>query len=127
MANQWKAGYHTLRAFLFVRNWIEDDLNIDPVGIMGESDLPKGFSLEQNSPNPFNPSTEIRFTLDAGSQAKLAVYDLLGREVAVLVNEPLAAGNHAVSFDARNLSTGTYLYRLTSDHKSLTRSLMLLK
>ncbi len=72
------------------------------------------FSLE-NYPNPFNPSTEIRFTLDANAQVNLAVFDLQGREVAQLLNGTFSAGQHQATFDASNLPSGTYLYRLNVD------------
>ena len=78
-----------------------------------ETDLaPAGFLLEQNYPNPFNPSTTIRYALPKSSVVRLSVYDLLGREVSILVNERKDAGVHSARFDARNLSSGVYLYRL---------------
>jgi hypothetical protein len=79
---------------------------------------PKEFRLEQNWPNPFNPSTSIKYTVGGtrdegrGGSVKLAVYDLLGREVAVLVNERKQAGSYEVQFDASRLSSGVYVYRL---------------
>ncbi len=76
------------------------------------SDLPLETRLDGNYPNPFNPSTVIRFQLSAAGTARLSVYDILGREVAVLVNEDRAAGRYEVSFDASSLSSGVYLYRL---------------
>lgn len=85
------------------------------------------FALMQNYPNPFNPSTVIRFTLDTGSQTTLSVFDLLGREVAVLVSGPLAAGAHSASFDASSLTSGMYVYRLTANGKSLTGKMSLVK
>lgn len=85
------------------------------------------FALMQNYPNPFNPSTVIRFTLDAGSQTTLTVYDLLGRDVAVLVNGPLAAGSHSATFDASGLTSGMYVYRLTANGQTLTGKMSLVK
>ncbi len=87
------------------------------------TDRPVEFGLEQNHPNPFNPITQIGFRVGDGKSGpgtrgagsgwvKLAVYDLLGREVGVLVNEQMAAGTHSVVFDARGLSSGVYFYRL---------------
>ncbi len=87
----------------------------------------EGFALHQNYPNPFNPSTNIRFSLPASSILHLAVYDMLGREVAVLANGMMAPGEHSVTFDAAGLSSGMYMYRLTSDGYSLTRKMLLMK
>jgi hypothetical protein len=88
-------------------------------------DIPREFALGQNYPNPFNPTTAISFQLPVASQVKLAVYDLLGREVAVLVDGPKAAGSYTVSFDASGLPSGMYLYRLHSPAYVQTRKLLL--
>jgi len=79
-----------------------------------ESDqpLPVQFTLDQNYPNPFNPSTTIKYELPNFSIVRLSVYDMLGREVSVLVNERREAGCHEVRFDASGLSSGVYFYRL---------------
>ncbi|MBN1559805.1 T9SS type A sorting domain-containing protein [candidate division KSB1 bacterium] len=77
-----------------------------------EVSAPKEWALGQNYPNPFNPSTQIVFQLKQDSQVKLAVFDLLGREVARVVDQPLQAGTHKVSFDATDLSAGLYFYNL---------------
>ncbi len=73
---------------------------------------PLAFSLEQNYPNPFNPVTTIRFGLAMAVNVNLTIYDILGRRVAVLVNERMGAGVHDVRFDGRGLSSGVYFYRL---------------
>ncbi len=91
------------------------------------SDLPQQLSLDQNYPNPFNPSTQIRFALPGSQNVKLAVYDLLGREIAVLLNENMSAGSHTVSFDASTLSSGVYVYRIESAGQVLTRKMTLVK
>ncbi len=80
--------------------------------------LPAEFALEQNYPNPFNPSTVVRYQLPAASNVKLVVYDLLGREVAVLVNEWKAAGSHEVEFHATGLASGMYMCRIQADDPS---------
>ena len=91
------------------------------------------FRLEQNYPNPFNPSTVIRFDVPGGkgnlpaSNVKLVVYNLLGREVAVLVNERKAAGTYEVKFDAQGLSSGVYFYRLEAGEAVLTKTMTVLK
>lgn len=92
-----------------------------PVSIQGFSSTPSDnpnkpiqFALEQNYPNPFNPSTAIRYQLSMATHVKLCVYDILGREVATLVNQRQSAGQYSVVFNAQSLSSGTYFYRLTA-------------
>ncbi len=104
-----------------------------PLAIGGEgAGVPLRWVLEQNYPNPFNPTTNIEFRISQFGLVKLAVYDLLGREVAVLVNEPKAAGSYTVRFsgtggDGSGLASGMYLYRLTSGGKVQVRKMMLVK
>jgi hypothetical protein len=73
---------------------------------------PKFFSLSQNYPNPFNPTTTIPYSLKRHSNVSLKVYDVIGREVAVLVNEFQSPGDYAIEFDARDFANGVYVYRL---------------
>jgi hypothetical protein len=89
--------------------------------------LPGGFRLEQNYPNPFNPSTRIEFALSKSEFVSLRVYDILGREVAILVNETQPAGTYRVTFDARNVPSGTYFYSLKAGSFSQTRSMVVVK
>ena len=90
-------------------------------------EIPKSVRLQQNYPNPFNPSTTIRFALPERSQVQLTVYDLMGREVAALVNETKPAGRHSVQFDAANLASGVYIYRLDTGAELFTRKMILIK
>jgi hypothetical protein len=92
-----------------------------------EAGMPTGYTLSQNYPNPFNPSTQIRFTLTQTGATSLKVYDVMGREVSTLVNETLAPGAYSVQFDAKGLSSGTYLYVLTSGSVRLTNKMVLVK
>lgn len=89
--------------------------------------LPVAFNLEQNYPNPFNPTTTIRFTVPEISEVRVSVYDVLGRQVAQLVNQEMAPGVHDVSFDASRLSSGMYIYRLEAGSFVQTRKMMLIK
>jgi hypothetical protein len=88
---------------------------------------PRAFALYQNYPNPFNPATVISFQLSANSEVKLAVYDLLGRVVATLVEGFESAGEHVVRFDGSGLASGVYICRLTTPEHAATRKIMLLR
>ncbi len=85
------------------------------------------FALLQNYPNPFNPSTQIRFSLLTTHHARLTVYDILGREVAVLVDGMMQAGTHQTTFDGSNLSSGVYLVRLQAGDQVRTMRMLLMK
>ncbi len=90
-------------------------------------DIPKVFELYQNYPNPFNPTTKIMFTLTKGGETTLRVYDILGREVATLVNEVKEAGNYEVTFDGGKISDGVYYYTLKSGDFKQTMKMTLIK
>jgi hypothetical protein len=89
--------------------------------------IPTGYTLSQNYPNPFNPSTTIRFAITQTAQTTLKVYDVMGREIAALVNETLTPGAYTTKFDATNLPSGTYIYVLTSGGHRLTNKMVLIK
>jgi hypothetical protein len=89
--------------------------------------VPFTFALHQSYPNPFNPTTTITYTLPKTSKVTLSIYDILGREVSVLVNEKRDAGVHEVKFDGSGLASGVYLYRLQAGNFVQTRKLLLLK
>jgi beta-galactosidase len=88
---------------------------------------PVSTSLAQNFPNPFNPHSDIRYQISEFGMVRLAVYDLLGREIALLVNEMKPAGSYGVRFDASGLASGMYLYRLTAGSFVETRKMIVLK
>lgn len=92
-----------------------------------EINNPEKFELKQNYPNPFNPSTKIQFYIPSISNVKLAVYDITGKEVAVLVNENLNPGYYENVFNAGNLTSGIYYYKLTAGNFSETKKMMLVK
>lgn len=88
---------------------------------------PSQFELKANYPNPFNPSTQIAFDLKARGTVKLAIYDVMGREVATLVNRTMEAGAHHITFDAADMASGVYFAKLTSGDASQVRKMMLVK
>ncbi|MFA7332295.1 MAG: T9SS type A sorting domain-containing protein [Candidatus Delongbacteria bacterium] len=94
---------------------------------VGAVDTPRAFSLAPAFPNPFNPATTLSYTLAATGAARLAVYDLAGRQVAVLADGLQAAGTHQLNFDAAGLPAGLYLARLEADGHSQTQKLLLVK
>lgn len=98
-------GYGRVNALAAVQNVISGIEPIDPR-------VPASYELEQNFPNPFNPSTHIRFAVSQAGPVKLMVYNVLGQLVATLVDEPLAAGKYQVDFDASQLGSGVYFYRI---------------
>ena len=85
------------------------------------------YRLNQNYPNPFNPTTTISFTIPATSNVSLKIFNILGKEVATLVNETRSAGNYSVKFNANGLSSGIYFYQLTTDNFTATKKFTLLK
>ncbi len=91
------------------------------------SSVPKEFHLDQNYPNPFNPTTTIQFALPQRSNVTLKLYDILGRRVATLVDEELEPGVHKVNFDAEDLASGVYFYRIQAEAFVRTKKLMLLR
>lgn len=91
------------------------------------ADTPASVSLNQNYPNPFNPATSIQFDLPQNQRVKLAVYDMLGREVAVLADGMRQAGFHEVSFNASDMASGIYIYSLETNSKRITRKMTLIK
>jgi hypothetical protein len=92
-----------------------------------EAGLPRQVVLQQNYPNPFNPSTVINYQLPAFGRVKLTVFDLLGREVSVLVDEGKPAGSYSVTWNAAGYPSGVYFYRLEAENTVLTKRMLVLK
>ena len=107
-----------------------DQICVNDVTITGVGDAPKNptnFILYQNYPNPFNPSTTIEYALPESALVTLVVHDLYGREVAKLVHETQGPGRHSARFDARNLPSGLYIYRLHAEGFVATKPMLLMK
>ena len=130
--NQTNSGYcssdHTNQAY---RPYIEVTYTVPLSKEVAESNedatVPTAFVLYQNFPNPFNPTTTINFALPKASQVSLKVYDLLGKEVATVVDGFMEAGEQSVPFNASELSSGTYFYCLTAGEFTAVRKMVLLK
>ena len=105
----------------------EETLVSDADLLEADQDIPEAYALRQNFPNPFNPSTEILFDLPEDTMVSLVVYDVLGREVARLVQKELSAGTHRTRFDAQGLPSGIYFYRIQVGDFAQTRRMTLLK
>jgi plastocyanin len=101
----------------------------EPASGVDDRGLPTAteFALGQNYPNPFNPTTVLPYELKSAGLVQLSVYNVLGEKVADLVNEQQAAGSHSVNFDASALSTGLYIYRLTSGNRTQSAKMLLMK
>ena len=98
-----------------------------PNKVAGIEPIPATIGLAQNYPNPFNPTTSFRFTISNLQLAQLKIFDVLGREVATLVNEQMAPGTYDVQWDASWYPSGTYFYRLTAGRFAETKRMMLVK
>jgi hypothetical protein len=127
-----KSASHKLTCLIYTA-WINAG---NPVSVEGENliEFVSGFKLSQNYPNPFNPSTTIHYTIPnvtlsevEGSRVQLKVYDVLGNEVAALVNEEKPAGSYEVQFEANNLSSGVYFYSLQAGSFIETKKMILLR
>jgi photosystem II stability/assembly factor-like uncharacterized protein len=92
-----------------------------------DTELPQAYELAQNYPNPFNPSTEIAFSIPENSRVTLTIYDMLGRQVETLLDETKPAGSYKVNFNANNLPSGMYFYKIQSGDYSQTKRMMLIK
>ena len=101
--------------------------SITAVGPVKGKQVPVAFTLFQNFPNPFNPSTEIRWQISESRFVRLNVYDILGRQVATLVNEKQPTGTHSVTWNAGNTPSGMYFVTMTVEDKQQTRKLLLIK
>ena len=97
---------------------VENEVNLE---------LPKEFSLSQNFPNPFNPSTKISFAIPTQEFVTIKIFDVLGRQVAVLVNDVKEPGYYEVNFNANSLPSGTYIYEIRAGNFIETKKMILLK
>ena len=95
--------------------------------VKASAQLPVSFTLSQNYPNPFNPSTQIQFSIAQAGFVSLKVYDMLGREVATLVHQELTPSSYSITWDATNVASGVYLYKLDAGNYSVAKKMVLMK
>ena len=100
---------------------------LTPVGPTTGNDLPTVFKLYDNYPNPFNPSTTIKYDIPKNSFVKLVIYDILGKDVVILVNEKKTAGRYDIVWNASNYASGTYFYKLETDSYTDVKKMVLVK
>ena len=104
-----------------------DEFDGIAVGVEDEGTLPTEYALEQNYPNPFNPTTTFRYSIPQTSKVVIKVYDILGNEIAKLMDEEKSIGTYELTWDASNLSSGIYFYQLKAGEYAQTRKMLLLK
>jgi len=110
-----------------VSSFYTDEVSVTLTGINQKDSKPTRYSLSQNYPNPFNPSTKIKFALPKTAKTKITLYDLLGREINVLMNKEVNAGYHEINLDLHNLPGGVYIYRIQSGDFIQSKKLVLMK
>lgn len=121
---KWAANQAMIQEHILACN--EEPINLTGVTLT-DSKIPTNYSLSQNYPNPFNPSTAIKFSTPLSGDVSLRVYTLLGQEVASLINQEMTAGSYEFTFNALNLNSGLYFYRLNVNGFTLTKKMMLIK
>jgi hypothetical protein len=95
--------------------------------IPSQQEKPETYTLQNNYPNPFNPQTRIKFSLPTSEFVRLQVYNTLGQQVRTLVNKPMEAGSHSVTFNAGSLPSGVYIYRIQTEKFTRSRKMLLVK
>ena len=111
-------------------NWVNDYRDsycYTPTGIVKTESAPDNFELNNNYPNPFNPTTTIRFLIPQRSQVTIKVFDILGNEVAALLDETKESGSYSLEFNGKSLVCGIYIYRLAAGNVTESRKMLLLK
>lgn len=124
------AGTHVLKTFFYFGGFnvnYFDIAYVGPMTIADEQTLPTQFALDQNYPNPFNPTTVINYQIPVRNYVKMTVTDILGKEIATLVNESKLAGHYTVKYDASNLAAGVYFYTIRAGEFQQTKKLIVVK
>jgi hypothetical protein len=126
-----RMGFYPATQFAIINGSSISNFNFNLLPIVkvepNNTEVPEKFSLSQNYPNPFNPQTEIHFALPKESNVKLVIYDIIGREVAVLADGLYKAGIYSVNFEGTNIASGIYFYRIEAGDFTESRKMILLK
>lgn len=126
-----RIGYYSISRLITLQSLYLDTVNFYLESILivppGGDPVPVSYKLNQNYPNPFNPVTTISFDIPMTERVKLAIYDMAGKEVTILLNQDMRAGTYKVNWDASSYSTGIYLYKLTAGTYEETKKMVLLK
>ncbi len=117
-------GFNTGDQWNFAPN---KTITVQTVTGINDGHIVSNYRLEQNYPNPFNPNTSISFEIPQSENVKLVVYNSVGEQVKTLANEFMTSGNHIINFNASNLASGVYYYRITTPHFSEIRKMILMK
>jgi hypothetical protein len=121
--NGWSAGTASARGICHTTNGGGEIYYVGTTNL--NNNIPQSFTLYQNYPNPFNPTTSIRFDIQTSSQVKLSVFDVLGREMEILVDDKLGPGTYEYNWEAGKLTSGCYFYTLISDNFRATKKMIL--
>ncbi len=120
--------YYRIKLYTnYAQSNYSNEANLFLVGVETDSNIPTVYSLNQNYPNPFNPTTKIKYGLPETAFTKVTIYDVLGKEVKTLVHSEMAAGYHEVEFNASNLSSGIYFYRIQANKFTDIKKMLLIK
>jgi photosystem II stability/assembly factor-like uncharacterized protein len=128
-----RMGYYPGTKTVILSNYSKDTINFYlgpryPIGIQNSnSEIPKDFSLHQNYPNPFNPVTNIAFSIPEETNVRLTVYDVIGREITVLIDQRLKPGSYRIDWNAEHYTSGMYFYRMQTDKYTDTKKMVLVK
>ena len=123
------AGKHTLQMNFYFGGFNVNsfDLTKTIVSVEDKKEVIKSFKVYQNYPNPFNPSTTIKFSIPTDEFVSLSIYNIIGEKVASLLNGKISSGIHEINFNAINLSSGTYIYKLQAGSFTSTRKMIVIK
>ena len=119
--------YRTKAYTKFAESDYSNEASLTVTGIDGEGGIPTKYSISQNYPNPFNPTTQIEFGIPYAGNVEIKLYDILGREAAMILNEHRSAGRYKVEFNAGGLTSGMYFYKIVSGNYSEIKKMILLK
>ncbi len=120
-------GLHNPKFTIYLLNECYRQLGGTPTEIQESNEVPTQYTLFQNYPNPFNPTTNIKFNLPKEAKVKLTIYDAIGKEITTLVDGQMSAGSHVVTFNATNLASGVYFYRIEAGSFRMTNKMLLMK